>query len=84
LSAGLPIPEFYLCLFGPKRYHLGAGLESVQVVGPGLHHSTAFDKVRCSVVGSPVWITDSMGKLMLDKVNAHLQDLIKDGSCSRS
>jgi len=32
-------------------YHVGPGLQSVQIVRPLLHHFSSLGKVRCAVIG---------------------------------
>ena len=63
-----------------ERYHLGAGLQAVQVVSPLLHHLPTFGQVRRSVVCPAVRVPDSMGKLMLNKVGPDLENFIKNGA----
>jgi hypothetical protein len=62
-------PFGLFCQFPFQRQHLGAGLQSVNVVRPQLHHLPAFIQVFCSIVGSSKGIPDSMGKLMLDQIH---------------
>ena len=49
-------------------YHLGAGAQAIEVVGPGLHHLAAFREALSLVVGRPHFVALGMRELLLDHV----------------
>jgi len=63
---GHGIPLFTGC--DVKRRNLGAGLELVQVVGPGLHHFAALGQVLREIVGCTHGVAFTMGKLAFNGV----------------
>ena len=75
-----PYPALNRLCFAFDRYYLGAGFQTIQVIGPGLHHLFALFYERRSIVGSAVGIPHRMGQLVFNEIGADLQHLVKDGT----
>ena len=59
------------CRIAMQRDDFGPGLDLVEIVRPLLHHLPPLGKMRRPVVGSSIWITHGVSKLVLDVVGAH-------------
>ena len=67
-----------------SRLDLFPDPESVQIVGPGLHHLSTFGQERRPVVGPAVGVPDPLGQLVLDEVGPEAQHLVQNGARHRS
>jgi hypothetical protein len=72
-----PVKGFELLRF-LERQHYRASLQAVQVISPLLHHLMAFGQVGSAVIGASVGVSNGMGELVFDKINAYPQHFIKD------